>query len=173
LMRQYLMNTSLSRAELKCVADLIATWRQRLHMLFLDGIYADNKHGTSRFRRVKAPTSDELTQLTHTIAHRVGRYLERLCRYIARPAVSTKRLSLTRNGQVRYELKTPYRNGATHVIFEPLDFISRRVALIPKPRVNLTRRIGRINHQLPDSCKYCRSVLGQKATQRTSEREGK
>jgi len=30
LMRQYLMNTSLSRAELKCVADLIATWRQRL-----------------------------------------------------------------------------------------------------------------------------------------------
>ena len=30
--------------------------------------------------------------------------LERLCRYIARPAVSTKRLSLTRNGQLRYEL---------------------------------------------------------------------
>lgn len=28
-------------------------------------------------------------------------------RIIARPAVSTKRLSLTRNGQVRYELKTP------------------------------------------------------------------
>jgi hypothetical protein len=51
--------------------------------------------------------------------------LERLCRYIARPAVSTKRLSLTRNGQVRYELKTPWRNGTTHVIFEPLDFMSR------------------------------------------------
>ena len=33
--------------------------------------------------------------------------LERLCRYIARPAVSEKRLSLLRNGQVRYELKTP------------------------------------------------------------------
>ena len=68
--------------------------------------------------------------------------LERLCRYIARPAVSTQRLSLTRNGQVRYELKTPYRNGTTHVIFEPLDFISRLVALIPKPRVNLTRFHG-------------------------------
>ena len=37
--------------------------------------------------------------------------LERLCRYIARPAVSTKRLSLTRNGKVRYELKTPYNDG--------------------------------------------------------------
>jgi len=34
--------------------------------------------------------------------------LERLCRYITRPAVSTKRLSITRNGKVRYELKTPY-----------------------------------------------------------------
>jgi len=37
--------------------------------------------------------------------------LERLCRYITRPAVSTKRLSITRNGRVRYELKTPWRNG--------------------------------------------------------------
>ncbi len=58
---------------------------------------------------------------------------------------------MTRNGQIRYELKTPYRNGTTHIIFEPLDFmyrmygmpwaqgctrtaISRLVALIPKPR---------------------------------------
>jgi len=68
--------------------------------------------------------------------------LERLCRYITRPAVSTKRLSITRNGRVRYELKTPWRNGTTHVIFEPLDFISRLVSLVPKPRVNLTRFHG-------------------------------
>jgi hypothetical protein len=68
--------------------------------------------------------------------------LERLCRYITRPAVSNKRLSMTRNGRVRYELKTPWRNGTTHVIFEPLDFISRLVSLVPKPRVNLTRFHG-------------------------------
>ena len=37
--------------------------------------------------------------------------LERLCRYISRPAVSEKRLSLTANGNVRYQLKTPYRDG--------------------------------------------------------------
>jgi hypothetical protein len=177
---------------------------------------------------VKAPTSAELTNLTHTIAHRVGRFLERqgllerdaensylagdaveggsldqllgysityriavgphagrkvftlqtlpdcsepfvdpvgkvagfslhagvaarahereklerLCRYIARPAVSEKRLSLLSNGKVRYELKTPYRDGTTHVIFEPMDFIARLVALVPKPRVNLTRFHG-------------------------------
>jgi hypothetical protein len=42
--------------------------------------------------------------------------LERLCRYISRPAVSEKRLSLTPNGNVRYRLKTPYRNSTTHVI---------------------------------------------------------
>ena len=68
--------------------------------------------------------------------------LERLCRYITRPAVSTQRLSMTRNGSVRYELKTPWRNGTTHVIFEPLDFIARLVSLVPKPRVNLTRFHG-------------------------------
>ena len=199
------------------------------HVLFLDGVYVDSAKGSStRFRWVKAPTSAELTNLTHTIAHRVGRFLERqgllerdaensylagdavegapldqllghsityriavgphagrkvftlqtlahcsepfvdpvgkvagfslhagvaarahereklerLCRYIARPAVSEKRLSLLSNGQVRYELKTPYRDGTTHVIFEPMDFIARLVALVPKPRVNLTRFHG-------------------------------
>ena len=49
---------------------------------------------------------------------------------------------MTRNGRVRYELKTPWRNGTTHVLFEPLDFISRLVSLVPKPRVNLTRFHG-------------------------------
>ena len=43
---------------------------------------------------------------------------------------------------MRYELKTPYNDGTTHVLFEPLDFISRLVALVPKPRVHLTRYHG-------------------------------
>ena len=47
------------------------------HMLFLDGVYPDSRHGVARFRWVKAPTSAELTQLALTIAHRVGRFLER------------------------------------------------------------------------------------------------
>jgi hypothetical protein len=68
--------------------------------------------------------------------------LERLCRYIARPAVCTKRLSLTRHGKVRYELKTPYSDGTTHILFEPMDFIAHLAALIPRPRVNLTRYNG-------------------------------
>ena len=36
---------------------------------------------------------------------------------------------------VRYKLKTPYRDGTTHVFFEPLDFLARLAALVPKPRV--------------------------------------
>jgi hypothetical protein len=45
--------------------------------------------------------------------------LERLCRYIARPALAEGRLSLTPQGRVRYNLKTPYRDGTTHVVFAP------------------------------------------------------
>ena len=45
---------------------------------FLDGVYADRTHGSrTRFRRVRAPTSDELSQLTHIIAQRIARYLQR------------------------------------------------------------------------------------------------
>ncbi|MGB5707046.1 MAG: IS91 family transposase [Arenicellales bacterium] len=68
--------------------------------------------------------------------------LERLCRYISRPAVSTERMALTNQGNIRYTLKTPYRDGTTHIILEPLDFMARLAALIPKPRVNLTRFHG-------------------------------
>ena len=67
---------------------------------------------------------------------------ERLCRYIARPAVATPRLSLSSTGKVLYTLKTPYRDGTTQVAFEPVDFIARLAALVPKPRVNLTRFHG-------------------------------
>ena len=71
--------------------------------------------------------------------------LERLCRYITRPAVSTERLSLTAQGLIHYRLKTPTRDGTPHVVFEPLDFIARLAALVPNPRVNLTRYHGAID----------------------------
>ena len=59
-----------------------------------------------------------------------------------RPAVSERRLSLTPSGKVRYQLETPYRDGTTHVIYDPVDFIAKLTALVPKPRVNLTRYHG-------------------------------
>ena len=38
----------------------------------------------------------------------------------------------------------------SHVIFEPVDFLSRLAALVPKPKVNLTRFHGvfAVNHCL-------------------------
>jgi hypothetical protein len=44
--------------------------------------------------------------------------------------------------QVCYQLKTPYRDGTSRVIFEPLSFIARLAALVPNPRVHLTRLHG-------------------------------
>ncbi len=47
-------------------------------LLFLDGVYVDSTDGSSkRFQWVKAPTSEKLTQLTHTLAQRIGRFLEK------------------------------------------------------------------------------------------------
>lgn len=94
-----------------------------------------------RFSQVAKAGGFSLHAGVATGAHQ-RKKLERICRYVARPAVSEKRLALTRDGRVRYELKTPYSDGTTHVIFEPLDFMARLAALVPKPRVNLTRFHG-------------------------------
>jgi hypothetical protein len=68
--------------------------------------------------------------------------LERLCRYVSRPPVAAHWLSRTSSGKVCYELKTPYRDVTTDVVFDPLDFITKLAALVPLPRVNLTRFRG-------------------------------
>jgi hypothetical protein len=76
--------------------------------------------------------------------------LEHLARYVSRPPVATERLALTEGGLVRLALKTPYRDGTTHVIFEPEDFIARLAALVPKPRAHLTRYHGVFAPASPD-----------------------
>jgi hypothetical protein len=68
--------------------------------------------------------------------------LERLCRYITRPAIANERLSLNRAGDVVLRLKTPYKDGTTHVVMSPLEFMQRLAALVPRPRLNLIRFHG-------------------------------
>jgi hypothetical protein len=68
--------------------------------------------------------------------------LERLCRYVSRPPVASERLALTASGQVRYTLKTPYQDGTTHIVLEPLDLMARLAALVPTPRIHLMRYHG-------------------------------
>jgi hypothetical protein len=68
--------------------------------------------------------------------------LEKLCRYITRPAISERQLSISPQGRVRYTLKTPWKNGTTHVEWDPVDFIAKLAALVPPPRARLTRFHG-------------------------------
>jgi len=68
--------------------------------------------------------------------------LEQLCRYITRPALSHKRLRRTPAGEVVLQLKTPYRDGTTHLVMTPLEFLQRLAALVPRPRLHLIRFHG-------------------------------
>ena len=45
-------------------------------------------------------------------------------------------------GQVVLKLKTPYRNGATHIVMSPMEFMQRLAALVPRPRLHLIRFHG-------------------------------
>ena len=65
-----------------------------------------------------------------------------LCRYITRPAIANERLALNRAGQVVLTLKTPYRDGTTHLVMSPLEFLQRLAALVPRPRLHLIRFHG-------------------------------
>ena len=67
---------------------------------------------------------------------------ERVTRYIARPPIARERLSVDHDGRVVLELQQPFRDGTTHVVFTPQEFHARLAALVPRPRVNLTRYHG-------------------------------
>lgn len=68
--------------------------------------------------------------------------IEKLCRYIARPAVALERLSFNHRGQVVYTLKKPYDDGTTAIVMSPMELMERLAALVPRPRVHLTRFSG-------------------------------
>ena len=63
--------------------------------------------------------------------------LEHLCRYIARPPFAAGRLTWSRQGRLLYELRNPWRDGTTHIVFEPLAFIERLAAQVPPPRMHM------------------------------------
>ncbi len=70
--------------------------------------------------------ADGFTLHAHTRVSRGKRaQLERLCRYVSRPALSTRRLSLSSQGDVILELPRPWRDGTTRLVFEPLTFLER------------------------------------------------
>ncbi len=68
--------------------------------------------------------------------------LEQLCRTITRAALADERVQLNAAGQVELKLKTPWRDGTTHLVMSPLEFMQRLAALVPRPRLHLIRFHG-------------------------------
>ncbi len=72
--------------------------------------------------------------------------LERLARYVARPAIALKRLTVDSAGHVVLEPTHPFRDGTTHMLFRhadwPEDWLARLAALVPRARAHLTRYRG-------------------------------
>jgi hypothetical protein len=52
------------------------------------------------------------------------------------------RVQLNAAGQVELKLKTPWRDGTTHLVMSPLEFMQRLAALVPRPRLHLIRFHG-------------------------------
>jgi len=96
------------------------------------------------------PSSQELRVKAHGFSlHAAVRWradqrreLEHLCRYITRPAIANERLKRNRADQVVLQLKSPYKDGTTHIVMEPLEFMERLAALVPRPRLHLIRFHG-------------------------------
>ena len=68
--------------------------------------------------------------------------LERLIRYAARPPLATDRLSKRPDGRLVYRLRHRWRDGTTHMLFEPLELVERLAVLVPPPRFHLVHYAG-------------------------------
>ena len=51
--------------------------------------------------------------------------------------LARERLSVTSAGQVRLQLRQPWADGTTHLVFDPVEFLGRLAVLVPRPRINL------------------------------------
>ena len=63
-------------------------------------------------------------------------------RYITRPAIANERLKRNDAGDVVLQLKSAWRDGTTHIVMSPLEFMQRLAALVPRPRLHLIRFHG-------------------------------
>lgn len=68
--------------------------------------------------------------------------LERLCRYVLRPAVSLGRLGEDAEGRVVVTLRHPWRDGTEALRYTPEEFVGRLAALVPPKGQHLVRYHG-------------------------------
>ncbi|HIF99219.1 MAG TPA: hypothetical protein EYQ54_19730, partial [Myxococcales bacterium] len=58
------------------------------------------------------------------------------------PPLASERLEECRNGKLALQLKSPWRDGTTHILMEQSELIERLVPLIPPPRAHQVRYHG-------------------------------
>lgn len=68
--------------------------------------------------------------------------LERLCRYMARPALASERIERLSDGRILYRMRHRWRDGTSAVVFEPREFLARLAAQVPPPRAHQVRYHG-------------------------------
>jgi Putative transposase len=68
--------------------------------------------------------------------------LERLCRYILRPALSGRRLSVLPSGDVVFKLKRTWSDGTQALVFSPTEFLEKLAVLVPPPGRHLVTYHG-------------------------------
>ena len=56
------------------------------------------------------------------------RSFERLCKYCARPPIAIERLEPLPDGRLAYRFKRPWRDGTSHVVFAPLEFLAKVIS---------------------------------------------
>ena len=67
---------------------------------------------------------------------------ERLCRYLARPALARNRLEETSAGLIRVIFKRLWADGTAGVPFTPLELVERLAALVLPPRARIVQTHG-------------------------------
>ena len=70
------------------------------------------------------------------------RGLERLCRYVARPALAGGRLRIVDADHLSFALKTPWSDGTRHLLLSPMELLEKLAVLVPPPRFHLLRYHG-------------------------------
>ena len=68
--------------------------------------------------------------------------IERLCMYGARGPLAVSRLRELPDGRLVYRMKRKAASGADELVLQPLELLRKLVALVPPPRVHLTRFHG-------------------------------
>jgi hypothetical protein len=61
------------------------------------------------------------------------------------------------------QLKSAYKDGTTHIVMEPLEFMQRLAALVPRPRLHLIRLHG----VLAPNAKLRREIISTPLEQET------